>query len=150
MSRRATKLGGVGVLVAAGLALSACGSVSMSTAMTKWVSESAFVANTKTIVGDINHSARALKNQGESGAALHTVCGVLYYDTESANASLPTPDVQATTLLSRAYTLIGDAANECYVAAGDPARHVAAIGYLTKALADLSEGSARVVSDETP
>lgn len=148
MSRRARALVGIGALVGAGMVLSACGSISIATAMTKWVNDSAFVANNKTLIGDIDHSASALKNESTSSEDLHTVCGVLYYDTESANASLPTPDAQATKLLSRAYTALGDAANVCYIAAGNPARHAESLRYLSKGLADLAEGSARVLSDE--
>jgi hypothetical protein len=75
---------------------------------------------------------------------LHTVCGVLLVDIESANASLPTPDRQTTTLLSSAYTNLGAAANECYNAGPSPAKRLVALSSMAKGLAALSEATARI------
>jgi hypothetical protein len=48
--------------------------------------------------------------------AVHTVCGVLSTDAESANSSLPSPDTTVTQLLAKAYSLEFDAGNDCYKA----------------------------------
>ena len=45
---------------------------------------------------------------------MHTICAVLLNDVEAANSDLPSPDLRLTTLLSDAYGLEGDAANDCY------------------------------------
>jgi hypothetical protein len=77
---------------------------------------------------------------------LHTVCAVLYLETEEANAALPTPDHQTTTLLGKAYNNLGAGANVCYDAANNVTQRDRALAYLTKGVAQLSEASARITS----
>lgn len=137
-------------LLVGGLLLSACGSISATSALTSWVVQSSFHSSAKTLASDARHSATVLKSPTSSNADLHTVCGVLLVDTESANASLPTPDTRATNLLSRAYTNLGAGANECYVASTSVPARTKALQSLTSGLADLSEATARIASATTP
>ena len=132
------------VLVAAGLLLSACGSVSALSAMRSWVTQSSFHSSVSTLTTDVRHSASALRTLSTSDGSLHTVCGVLLVDTESANASLPTPDSQSTSLLSKAYTNIGAGANQCYKAGASPTARAAALESMAKGLGYLAEGTVRV------
>jgi hypothetical protein len=131
-------------LLLAGLIFSACGTESTVTAMRTWVTQSSFRSSLAVLSSDAHNSAKALEIPSMSSANLHTVCGVLLVDTESANASLPTPDSQSTTLLSSAYTNLGAAANECYNAAGSPAKRARALLSTSKGLAALSEAAARI------
>jgi len=140
----------LGALLVGGLLLGACGSVSAASALASWVVQSSYRSSAATLVGDARHSADVLKITNPSNADLHTVCGVLLFDTESANASLPTPDAQSTTLLSKAYTNLGAGANECYVASTNVDARAKALQTLTSGLADLSEASARITSASTP
>lgn len=136
----------LGALLLAGLALSACGSVSASTAMSNWTNKNTFLATTRTLRVDVAHSAAALENTSSAPDVLHTVCGVLLIDTQSANDDLPTPDVQTTTLLGRAYVNLGAAANTCYKAANDAALRAKALRFLSLGAGQLAEGTARVAS----
>jgi hypothetical protein len=133
-------------LLLAGLLLSACGSISATKAMTKWVSESSYVSNNHTLLNDARHSDNALHDAAMTNLDLHTVCAVLYLETEEANAALPTPDHQTTTLLGKAYNNLGAGANVCYDAANNVTQRDRALAYLTKGVAQLSEASARITS----
>jgi hypothetical protein len=136
----------LGALLLAGLLLSACGSISASTAMTKWVSESSYAANNHTLLNDARHSANALRNAAMTNLDLHTVCAVLYLETDQANSALPTPDRQTTSLLGKAYNNLGAGANVCYDAANSVTQRSRALAYLTKGVAQLSEASALITS----
>ena len=136
----------LGVLLIAGLVLSACGTVSLTTAVSKWVSQSSYVANNHTLLNDARHSANALRLASMTDLDLHTVCAVLDIETEEANSSLPTPDRQTTTLLSKAYDNLGAGANVCYDAAHSTAQRDRALRYLTLGVSQLSEASARIAS----
>lgn len=138
------------VLLIAGLLLGACGSIDASSAMATWVSQSGYRSTVKSIASDAQHAATALRAASTSSAELHTVCGVLLVDTESANASLPTPDDQVTNLLSTAYTDLGAGANECYGAAQNVASRARALTSLTRGDGALVEASARIASVATP
>lgn len=132
------------MLLVAGLLLCACGTESEAKAMAGWVTQSSFHANTSTLVGDVRHSATALEDSTTSTHELHLVCGVLVTDTEAANAALPTPDAQSTTLLSRAYTDIGGGANTCFDAGASTKLRTKALRYLQKGLGELNEAVVRV------
>jgi hypothetical protein len=114
--------------------------------MASWVKQSSYLSGAKAVARDARHSASALEKATTSSVDLHTVCGVLLVDTESANASLPTPDNRATTLLSDAYTNLGAGANECYNAAASTSARATALKSLAKGLNDLAEASARIAS----
>ena len=136
----------LGALAVAGLVLSACGSLSAAKATANWVHESDYAKNNATLVHDVQRAAAALADHSSTDNQLHTVCGVLYTDTEAANASLPTPDAQSTKLLSRAYTEIGDGGNECYDAATSASQRAKALASLAAGLASLSEAAARLAT----
>jgi len=135
--------GVVTTLLAGGLLLSACGTESLASAMTKWVQQSEFHQNVPRLLTDVHHTAKQLEDPTSSAHVLHLVCGVLVTDTEAANASLPTPDAQSTKLLSRAYTDIGAGANVCYGASSGAQRDVA-LARLRKGLNELTEAVQRV------
>jgi hypothetical protein len=122
----------------------------MSTAMKTWTRESTYAANDKTLLGDVQHSAGALRIPSEGTNDLHTVCGVLLYESEEANAALPSPDDLVNTLLSRAYGNLGAGANVCYKSGADPAKRAKALNFLSKGVGQLAEASARIRSDLTP
>jgi hypothetical protein len=134
----------VATLLLAGLCLAACGTQSVATAMQSWVKQSAFRQNLPVLLKDVRNSATQLRHSGPANNDLHTVCGVLDYDTESANASLPTPDAQATNLLSSAYDDFGAGANKCYDANSSVSARAAALTWLSRGVAKLSEATARI------
>ena len=138
------------LLLVGGLLLSACGTQSMSSAMKTWTRESTYSANNKTLLGDVQHSAAALRTASEGVNNLHTVCGVLLYESEEANAALPTPDDLVNTLLSKAYGNLGAGANVCYKSGHDSVKRAKALDYLSKGVGQLAEASARIRSDLTP
>ncbi len=136
----------LGALLLAGVILSACGTVSASTAMSGWTSKNSFSATSRTLRVDAAHSVTALDDSTSTALVLHTVCGVLYYDSLSANDDLPTPDQQATNLLSKAYGNLGAGATECYDASTNAAVRARALSLLELGAAQLAEARARVAS----
>ena len=132
-------------LFASGLLLGACGSVSASTAMVDWVSQSGYAATAKAVLVDAKNAAQDLRDPSTSIAELHTVCGVLLYEDSQANASLPTPDDQASQLLASAYGELGAGANQCY-----RGQRVRALASLAKGVALLSEAGARITAASLP
>lgn len=131
-------------LLAAGLLLAACGTVSLATASKSWVKQSQFYTNLPTLKKDVRNSAAQLRNANVTANSLHTVCGVLLMDSEQFNSSLPTPDNQATTLLSKAFNDFGAGANKCYGAQKSPRARVSALHWFSRGMAALSEGTARI------
>ena len=131
-------------LVCAPLALSACGTQSAGTALSKWATSSNLATNSAQLVSDARQALLALKDPRTTAAQLHTVCAVLDLETLQANSALPTPDAQTTALLSAAYTDLGDGANVCYRAARSTSERERASAYLRRAGAELSEAQARV------
>ena len=134
------------VLLSASLVLAACGSVSASTAMANWTKSSNLTSNSAQLALDARHVLIALSDVHSTAAQLHTVCAVLDLETLQANSALPTPDTQTTSLLSAAYTDLGDGANECYAAAGSALKRAKAAAFLHRAGAELSEAQARVTA----
>jgi hypothetical protein len=136
-------------LFAAGLLLSACGSQSMSAAMKSWAHQSSYsyASTNKQLITDATHSAKALRTKGETNDQLHLVCGVLDYDTESANSFLPTPDKAASKLLDSAYGNLGAGATICYKAGHSATTRARALSYLSKGVGQLNEAYARIKSD---
>ena len=134
----------VGVLLLAGVLLSGCGSITAASALQSWVAQSNLHSSLKILARDAQRAKESLVNVASSANDLHTVCGVLLVDAESANASLPTPDNQATHLLSSAYTQLGTAANLCYRAGANAAIRARALGALARAGAEFSEAGARI------
>jgi hypothetical protein len=114
--------------------------------MTNWVAQNGFGANDKTLTNDAKHAATALRDPSTSAASLHTVCAVLDLETQQENAALPTPDAQATTLLSKAFDTLGAGATECYGASSDVAKRARALRSLSNGAALLAEASARVAA----
>ena len=136
----------VATLLAAGVLLCACGSVSASTAMTGWVKQSGFTSNVRSLFQDVKNSAKDLHDDSLTSNDLHTFCNVLFVDDGSMQSSLPTPDRQATNLLNAAYRDFATAAVECYSADAVPADRQRALVDLSSGAALLSEARARVAA----
>lgn len=136
----------VAALAAAGVLLAGCSSQSASRALRDWVSQSAFHSAVATLRSDARHAVTALRDAASPANLLHTVCGVLDLDAESANASLPAPDAASTSLLSRAYDQFGTGASRCYTAAASSSQRARAIAEIELGAATLAEAAARVSS----
>jgi hypothetical protein len=101
---------GVGAFVAYG-ALGPTGTPRQQ--LTDWVAASQLGQTVGTLEGDAARVSAAVAQHDDTGT-IHTVCGVLLTDAQSANGELPTPDRQLTVALSEAYTLDYEAGNNCY------------------------------------
>jgi hypothetical protein len=139
----------VATLLAAGLLLCACGSISAGTAMSGWVKQSGFTGNARSLFSDVKSSAKDLRNHSLTSNDLHTFCNVLYVDDGSMQSSLPTPDRQATNLLDEAYRDFASAAVECYSAIAVPADRAKALTTLSDGAALFSEARARVAAAQS-
>jgi hypothetical protein len=137
-------------IFAAGLLLSACGSQSMTAAMKAWAfqgSTYSYVATNRQLITDATRAAKALRTKDETNNQLHLVCGVMDYDTDAANAFLPTPDKAASTLLSSAYGDLGAGATICYGASTNASKRARALSYLSRGVGQLDEAYAVIESD---
>lgn len=81
--------------------------------MEAWVTGSGLGQNIGTLHADGEHVNEVITKDKGTGA-VHTVCGVLTVDAESANSTLPSPDTRLTQILAKAYGLEYDAGNDCY------------------------------------
>ena len=99
------------------------------------------------MITDAEHSVKALKIPSESNQDLHTVCAVMYLESDEAGAALPTPDTLATKLLGEAYVSLNAGANVCYDAGADVATRSRAIDDLARGVGELNEAYARIKSD---
>ena len=73
---------------------------SASHRMSVWVSGTSFGEDIGTLVAD---NARIPKDVPNGTGAMHAACSTLLNDAEMANSSLPSPDPDVTTLLTKAY-----------------------------------------------
>jgi hypothetical protein len=136
----------IATLLAAGLLLCACGSVTPGVAMAGWVKQSGFNANARSLFQDAKNSAKDLRNLKLTSNDLRTLCSVLFVDDGSMQSSLPTPDRQATSLLNHAYKDFATAASECYRAITAPGDRAKALSSLSSGAALFSEARARVAA----
>lgn len=122
----------------------------MTAAMKAWAfqgSTYSYVATNRQLITDALHAAKALRAKDETNNELHLVCGVLDYDTDAANAFLPTPDKAASKLLDRAYGDLGAGATICYGASTNVSRRARALSYLSKGVSQLNEAYAVIESE---
>jgi hypothetical protein len=110
--------------------------------MTTWVKGTSFGLTVRTMQQDAARAASVIK--GGSPAVLHTACGVFLVDVEQANSVLPTPDIQASQLLAKAYGSLGAAAHTCYDVPSSSSQRATFSRQLSAGLASLAEGTARV------
>jgi hypothetical protein len=89
-----------------------------------WVDGTGLGQSIGTVVGDAARVREALAAHRGAGV-LHTDCGVLLTDAQSANGELPAPDSELTDLLSSGYALAYDAGYDCYNSGGTNAALVA-------------------------
>jgi len=81
--------------------------------MSVWVQASQFGQTVGTLEGDAARVTRAVAQHKDVGI-IHTICGVLLTDAQSANGNLPAPNSRLTDTLSLAFTLEYEAGNDCY------------------------------------
>jgi hypothetical protein len=136
----------VAALAAASALLAGCTTQGTAAALRSWVSQSSFHSAVSTLRADARHALSVLRDARSAPGLARTVCAVLDVDALSANASLPTPDAEATTLLGRAYDQLGAGANRCYQAGRSAAARSSAAGLIERGAATLAEASARVAS----
>ena len=79
--------------------------------LSAWVKGTGFGEDVGTLMADNARIPKAVRN---GTGTVHGACATMLDDAEMANGELPTPDPQVTAWLSSAYSLEGDAANECY------------------------------------
>ena len=115
-----------GVIILLGLsafALSACSGAGSSGTPSQqlhtWVAGTGLRASTTAILTDMAHVNAALGSQQPN--AVQTTCSVMANDADAANSNLPSPNEQVSTLLSDAYSQVGIAANDCFIALKVPA-----------------------------
>lgn len=139
MRRRAGRATAAAVVLAVGATVAACGggNASLRSRVDQWESANAFGQTVGTLLGD-SARVRAVVQRGQGPAALRTVCGVLEGDASTAGGTLPTPVVQLTTDLDRAYRDDVAGASLCY-GAGDPATVSRALSAITRADALLEQ-----------
>jgi hypothetical protein len=109
--------GVVAIGVLSYLAYGGTGSGTPTQQVRTWVNGTGLGQSVGTVLGDAARVQVAVDKHGGTGV-LHTDCGVLLTDAESANTELPTPNSQLTHLLSSGYTLAYDAGNDCYNSGG--------------------------------
>jgi hypothetical protein len=78
-----------------------------------WAAGTTLGQSIGTVMGDAAR-VRAAFDAHRGTGVLHTDCGVLLADAQSANGSLPSPNHQLTDLLSSGYALAYDAGTDCY------------------------------------
>ncbi len=105
--------------------------------VTAWVKGSNLGSSIGTVEGDLSLMGIAL-GRHKSPGVLHTVCGVLTTDAQSANTELPSPDSTLTDLLSSAYALAYDAGSDCYASGGTD------VGLVRKATRERIQAEARL------
>ncbi len=103
------------LLTGSALLLSSCAGAdqegSPAHRMSVWASGTSLGEDIGTLIAD---NARVPKDVPNGTGAVHAACSTLLNDAEMANTELPSPDPEVTDLLTEAYGLEGDAANECY------------------------------------
>lgn len=139
----------VACLVLAGLVLGACGShITAGQAVRNWAHSSGFTGNMPTVIDDARILKKIVSDPHSTDNDLHTFGTVMFEDVSAANASLPTPDRQLTTLLADGYTNLASAAQTSYNAASIPARRAEVIRYLEVGARDLQLAKIRLASAE--
>jgi hypothetical protein len=128
----------------AGLSLAGCGSVSASARLAAWRTTSNFDTNTATVRGDAHRALGQLRAIHATQLDLNTVCAVFLNDVEAANASLPTPDAQASSLLATAYNDLGAGASACMRAGSSAVRRQRAIVAIERGANELVLGVSRL------
>ena len=110
MSRRRVRwqivAAGAGVLAIGVLAFIAYGGTGTTGTSTQqlraWVNGTGLGQSLGTVVGDTAR-VRVAVDEHQGSGVLHTDCGVLLTDAQSANGELPTPNTELTDLLSSGY-----------------------------------------------
>jgi hypothetical protein len=110
--------------------------------MASWVKGTSYGATVKSLESDVKKATGILASGTPN--EVHTICGVFLLDVEQANGLLPSPDQQATSLLSHAYESLGAAAHSCFDAPGSPAKRAAFATQKAAGLASLTEATARI------
>lgn len=103
------------VMVGSALTLTSCaGADQQGTSaqkMSAWVKGTGFGESVGTLIADNVWVPKVVPN---GTGAVHAACSTMLNDAQMAYAELPSPDPDVTQLLSQAYVLENDAANDCY------------------------------------
>lgn len=139
---------GAGLLALAAVALlcSACAADEQGspvTQLTTWVKGTGFEASTAQMRSDIA-KADALVGHTDDPLQVHTLCGVILIEIQTANDNLPTPDAQLTAVLGSTYTELGEAANDCFDSVGSAAKQQAFAQHRRAGLIGLAEAQLRI------
>jgi hypothetical protein len=138
-----------GAVILSALALAGCGStVTSGQAVRAWADNSRFASNLPRIISDARALKTLIDDPAVSAGDLHTFSTVFFQDVSAANASLPTPDAQLTTLLSQGYTNLASAAQTAYGAAGNHTKRAQVLSFLIRGAEDLSLARMRLGSAE--
>jgi hypothetical protein len=132
------------------------GGGSQSQALRAWVSGSSLGSSIGTVLGDSARVSRAVATH-QQATVIHTVCGVLVADAETANGNLPSPNGQLSTTLADAYQLAYDAGNDCYASGGtnhtllarSARERAGAVAKLNAALAIVTQATGEQLSTTT-
>ncbi len=137
MIKRGWLIVGLAVVVAVGVAAfasygfrSAGGTPAQQLAA--WVKRYDLGSSIGTLTADNANVRRVVQRHGGT-LALHTVCGVLTTDAESANGNLQTPDTDVTQWLAQAYNDEYQAGIDCYDGGSNPALLTKAATYQNQA-----------------
>jgi hypothetical protein len=114
--------------------------------MKNWEQQSQYLKNNKTLLHVTQNAAKALTNSKITAVDLHTVCAVVYDESNQANSALLTPDRETNTLLGKAYGELGAGATLCYNASTSATERTKAVRHLIAGIAELGQASARVAS----
>jgi hypothetical protein len=146
--RLPVRSGGLAALVlAAGLALAACGySGSGAAKVRSWVAQSSFVANERQVLADVRSLELAVAHG--SALQLRTVCGGLSSDAGTLYETLPTPDHTLTDELGGSMETLFPAATSCAVASSTrSARVTRDLATIERAMRALARARQRLAAD---
>ena len=90
----------LGLVIAAGLLLASCGTISPQEATKKWADTTNLPAAFHNLKDDLDRTVLYLGRTERDAVELRTLCRVLSLDLHKMNDSLPSPDAQGNELLA--------------------------------------------------
>lgn len=114
-------------------------------AIRSWAQSNGLGASLATIRNDLAKVAVQLNAPSATVNGDHTICAAMLLDADQSNANLPSPDATLSSLLAKAYSVVGSAANECYAVAADHSKLARFTTLSESARSYLAEAEARAV-----
>ena len=111
----------LGLVVATGLLLAGCGTVSPQEATKKWTDTTNFPAAFHNLKHDLDRTVLYLGRTSRDTLELRTLCRVLSLDLHKMNDSLPSPDSQGNSLLADGLDTLSQGTALCASATGESA-----------------------------